>query len=48
VYAPRWVPALLAARGLTSPTDGLVGRHPRVVAAVKAAEAERAEQLAPR
>ena len=48
VYAPRWVPALLAARGLTSPTDGLVGRHPRVVAAVKAAEAARSEQMAPR
>jgi NAD(P)-dependent dehydrogenase (short-subunit alcohol dehydrogenase family) len=38
VYAPRWVPALLAARGVTAPFDRLVGRHPRVVAAVRAAD----------
>jgi NAD(P)-dependent dehydrogenase (short-subunit alcohol dehydrogenase family) len=48
VYAPRWVPGLLAVRALTHPADGLLGRHPRVVAAVRAAEAERAEEVAPR
>jgi NAD(P)-dependent dehydrogenase (short-subunit alcohol dehydrogenase family) len=35
VYAPRWVPGLLALRGLGGPLDDLVARHPRFVAAMR-------------
>lgn len=35
VYAPRWVPGLLALRGLGGPLDDLVARHPRFVRAMR-------------
>jgi NAD(P)-dependent dehydrogenase (short-subunit alcohol dehydrogenase family) len=39
VYAPRWVPALLRARGLGGPLETLAARHPRLVEAVRQGEA---------
>ncbi|MGH2954156.1 MAG: short-chain dehydrogenase/reductase [Solirubrobacterales bacterium] len=39
VYAPRWVPALIAARGLGGPMEALAARHPRLIEACRAAEA---------
>ena len=42
VYAPRWVPALLALRGLSGPLDDLAARDPRFVKACRmAAQANR-------
>jgi NAD(P)-dependent dehydrogenase (short-subunit alcohol dehydrogenase family) len=38
VYAPRWVPALIAARGLGGPIESLAGRDPRLVRALREAE----------
>jgi NAD(P)-dependent dehydrogenase (short-subunit alcohol dehydrogenase family) len=35
VYAPRWVPALIATRGLAGPIDDLAARHPRFVRALR-------------
>jgi hypothetical protein len=44
VYAPRWVPALLALRGLSGPLDDLAARDPRFVKACRlAAQAQPAE-----
>jgi NAD(P)-dependent dehydrogenase (short-subunit alcohol dehydrogenase family) len=40
VYAPRWVPALLAARGLGGPIHSLGARHPRLIEAYRTAEAK--------
>jgi NAD(P)-dependent dehydrogenase (short-subunit alcohol dehydrogenase family) len=37
VYAPRWVPALLAMRGFGGPLDSLAARHPRLIEAVHTA-----------
>jgi hypothetical protein len=42
VYAPRWVPALIAARGLGGPVESLAGRDPRLVRALRDAEREAA------
>jgi hypothetical protein len=53
VYAPRWVPALLALRGLSGPIEDLAARDPRFVRACKIAaksaqvEAPAAPQAAP-
>lgn len=38
VYAPRWLPAVIAGHGLGGPLEGLAARHPRLVRAVRAAE----------
>ena len=38
VYAPGWVAALLALRGMAGPLDALTARHPRVVRACRMAE----------
>lgn len=35
VYAPRWVPAVLALRGLGGPVESLAARDPRLVRALK-------------
>jgi NAD(P)-dependent dehydrogenase (short-subunit alcohol dehydrogenase family) len=37
VCAPRWVPALLATRGLQAPFESAIGRDPRFIAAYRAA-----------
>jgi NAD(P)-dependent dehydrogenase (short-subunit alcohol dehydrogenase family) len=47
VYAPRWVPALLALRGLSGPLDDLAARDPRFVKACRlAAQGQTAETTA--
>jgi NAD(P)-dependent dehydrogenase (short-subunit alcohol dehydrogenase family) len=40
VYAPRWVPALLALRGLGGPIETLAARDPRLVKALRKASSE--------
>jgi NAD(P)-dependent dehydrogenase (short-subunit alcohol dehydrogenase family) len=45
VAAPRWVPALLALRGLGGPLEALVARDPRLVRTLKAAEAVETAEL---
>jgi NAD(P)-dependent dehydrogenase (short-subunit alcohol dehydrogenase family) len=42
VYAPRWVPALIAIRGLGGPIETLAGRDPRLVRALREAEKQAA------
>lgn len=37
VYAPRWVPALVAGRGLVPPFDGLAGRLPTLTSVLRSA-----------
>jgi hypothetical protein len=44
VYAPRWVPGLIAVRGLGGPVERLAGRHPRLIEACRAAEALQGDQ----
>jgi NAD(P)-dependent dehydrogenase (short-subunit alcohol dehydrogenase family) len=38
VYAPRWVPALIATRGLSGPVESLAGHDPRLVRTLREAE----------
>jgi NAD(P)-dependent dehydrogenase (short-subunit alcohol dehydrogenase family) len=38
VYAPRWVPALIALRGFGGPVESLAGHDPRLVRALREAE----------
>lgn len=38
VYAPRWIPAVLALRGLAGPLEALAARDPRLTRALGAAE----------
>jgi NAD(P)-dependent dehydrogenase (short-subunit alcohol dehydrogenase family) len=38
VYAPRWVPALIALQGIGGPVESLAGRDPRLVKALREAE----------
>jgi NAD(P)-dependent dehydrogenase (short-subunit alcohol dehydrogenase family) len=40
VYAPRWVPGLLALRGLSGPLEALAARDPRLVRACRMADAQ--------
>ena len=41
VYAPWWVPALLATRGLQGPLEAVLGRNRRLVEAYRTADRER-------
>lgn len=39
VYAPRWIPGMLALRGFGGPLESLAARHPRLIAACREVEA---------
>ena len=45
VCAPRWVPGLLALRGLSGPLDDLAARHPRLVRACRMADSAPTDRL---
>jgi NAD(P)-dependent dehydrogenase (short-subunit alcohol dehydrogenase family) len=45
VYAPRWVPALIAVRGIGGPVESLAGRDPRLVKALREAESAKAAEV---